>query len=210
MFNGPSADYFDPNADYTLNSLVYYREMSTGNYEISQDTIANLGEGQLSYHCDQNSIWIEVEQQEDGTYAVCERKRGDRTSSATTIGGNYPTEDEARQCLANLGAWLLLYAAESFWVYEIYETIDEVREEYQYLADEWEGEDIGELIELLQEAKKFDAKIDMASLPSAPIPHDIDTSYPVWAMDQSGNMLVGNDADHTMTIEEYRAELAED
>ena len=209
MFNGPSAEYFDPNADYQLRKVVYYRELSTPkNYEICQDTIANLGQEQLGHHCDSNALNIDVELQEDGTYAVCERNRG-WASSADVIGGNYPTEDEARQCLAKLGAWLLLYAAQDDWPIETYQTLDDVREEYKNLVDDWDGEDIGELIELLQEAKKFDANIDMASLPGAPIPDDIDTSYPVWAMDRSGNMLVGNDADQTMTIEEYRSEIAE-
>ena len=37
--------------------------------------------------------------------------------------------------------------------------------------------------------------LDMASLPSAEIPDDIDTSYPIWAMDESGSCLVGDGAD---------------
>ena len=37
--------------------------------------------------------------------------------------------------------------------------------------------------------------LDMASLPSAEIPDDVDTSYPVWAMDEGGNCLVGDGAD---------------
>lgn len=37
--------------------------------------------------------------------------------------------------------------------------------------------------------------LDMSSLPSAEIPDDVDTSYPVWAMDEGGNCLVGDGAD---------------
>ena len=37
--------------------------------------------------------------------------------------------------------------------------------------------------------------LDMSSLPSAEIPDDVDTSYPIWAMDEGGSCLVGDGAD---------------
>lgn len=51
------------------------------------------------------------------------------------------------------------------------------------------------------------AYIDMTSLPSAEIPADIDTSYPVWAVDLDGNALVGDDANEIETLDEIRAAL---
>ena len=45
----------------------------------------------------------------------------------------------------------------------------------------------------------------MDELPSAPIPEDIDTSYPVWAVDEHGNALVGPKADSIETLDEIRA-----
>jgi len=37
-----------------------------------------------------------------------------------------------------------------------------------------------------------DYGIDWSSLPSADLPKDLDTSYPVWAMDEAGRCLVGD------------------
>ena len=36
-----------------------------------------------------------------------------------------------------------------------------------------------------------DYGVDWSSLPSADVPNDLDTSYPVWAMDEAGQCLVG-------------------
>lgn len=68
----------------------------------------------------------------------------------------------------------------------------------------WDLEDITELRDLLNTINRDE--IDMSDLPSADIPEDVDTSYPVWAMDKAGNMLVGDAADQVMTLAEYRAE----
>lgn len=46
--------------------------------------------------------------------------------------------------------------------------------------------------------------IDMASLPTVEIPADVDTSYPVWAMDADGNLLVGDTAQEIETLAKYR------
>jgi hypothetical protein len=81
----------------------------------------------------------------------------------------------------------------------------------------WDKQDIDELADLLtayQDAcaeAEFDIQhggVDMADLPSADMPDDVDTSYPVWAMDVHGGMLVGSDAQSTMTLVEYRDEQA--
>lgn len=68
----------------------------------------------------------------------------------------------------------------------------------------WDTRDVRELRELLAELSAcrtnngdpIDTQhyVDMTSLPSAEIPDDVDTSYPVWAVDKSGNALVGDDA----------------
>lgn len=52
------------------------------------------------------------------------------------------------------------------------------------------------------------AYVNMSMLPSAPIPDDVDTSYPIWAIDEQGEMLIGAAADDTMTLAEYREEMA--
>jgi hypothetical protein len=47
--------------------------------------------------------------------------------------------------------------------------------------------------------------VDFSNLPSAPIPNDIDTGYPVWAMDVQGCALVGLGARDIEHIDEIRA-----
>lgn len=49
------------------------------------------------------------------------------------------------------------------------------------------------------------AYVDMSDLGGEPLPKDIDASYPVWAMDVDGNMLVGGDADSIEHVDEHRA-----
>jgi len=63
--------------------------------------------------------------------------------------------------------------------------------------------DIEDLIEELNEIKgsmdeqdwKSWADENYSQLPSAPIPPEADTSYPIWAMDNDGYCLVGDSAD---------------
>lgn len=66
----------------------------------------------------------------------------------------------------------------------------------------WDKADINELRDLLNKIDR--EEIDMSDLPTADIPEDVDTSFPVWAMDNAGNMLVGDSADQIMTLAEYR------
>lgn len=46
--------------------------------------------------------------------------------------------------------------------------------------------------------------VDMTSLPSAPLPADIDASWPIWAVDVNGMALVGDDATGVMSLDEIR------
>lgn len=46
--------------------------------------------------------------------------------------------------------------------------------------------------------------IDGSDLPTADIPADIDTSYPVWAVDESGLALTGDDMTEIETLDEIR------
>lgn len=67
---------------------------------------------------------------------------------------------------------------------------------------------LSELSEALQEEDIQDPRavgIDMAALPSAEIPADIDTGYPVWAVDLSGYALVGPGADEIESLDAIRA-----
>lgn len=46
--------------------------------------------------------------------------------------------------------------------------------------------------------------VDMSDLPSEPIPEDINTGYPVWAMDKNGMCLVGASCDGIESLDEVR------
>lgn len=52
---------------------------------------------------------------------------------------------------------------------------------------------------------KADQIIDFSSLPSVPIPDDIDTSYPIWSMDINGFCLVGSSLDTIEHINDIRS-----
>lgn len=76
----------------------------------------------------------------------------------------------------------------------------------------WDKQDVRDLREMLRTARELDADaggdgqfIDMSALPTAPIPEDVDTSYPVWALDEQGYALVGDDADQIETLDQVRA-----
>lgn len=73
----------------------------------------------------------------------------------------------------------------------------------------WDRKSVYELRDMLRDLNSLtddsDAYIDMTSLPTAAIPDDVDTSYPVWAIDYSGHMLVGDAADDIMSLDDYRA-----
>ncbi len=78
----------------------------------------------------------------------------------------------------------------------------------------WDRENITDLLDLIKEFEglrdedgdeyRLEDYVDMASLPTAPIPDDIDTSYPVWAVDQNGMALVGTNADEVESLDEIR------
>jgi hypothetical protein len=77
----------------------------------------------------------------------------------------------------------------------------------------WDTEDVARLVELLtkldETADRADRKAEdyvrMDALPSAPIPEEVNTGYPVWAVDKRGQALVGEGADEVESIEEVRA-----
>jgi hypothetical protein len=82
----------------------------------------------------------------------------------------------------------------------------------------WDLQDVRKLRDLIVELGAYRGElggyinaqhyVDFSDLPSAPIPDDIDTGYPVWAMDVQGYALVGLDArdiEHVDTIRDrYR------
>lgn len=71
---------------------------------------------------------------------------------------------------------------------------------------EWDLEHIEDLkrkIAQLGATGEIDA-VDLSALPSVEIPDDVDTDYPVWAMDKVGNMLVGPRLGEVMSISDYR------
>lgn len=75
--------------------------------------------------------------------------------------------------------------------------------------DKAEIDVLAALLEALHEyCEAFDETaadyVDFADLPSADMPPDVDTGYPVWSIDTNGNMLVGDELNETMTLAEYR------
>lgn len=78
----------------------------------------------------------------------------------------------------------------------------------------WNLSDVRDLRDLLAELSAcrdescdridVEAYIDTTSLPSAPIPDDIDTGYPVWAVDVHGVALVGDDMRGVESLDSIR------
>ncbi len=68
--------------------------------------------------------------------------------------------------------------------------IEELRDELADLKARYDTNDPTEFNEWA-----YWADMNMANLPTADIPDDADTSYPIWAMDNDGYCLVGEDAD---------------
>ena len=95
---------------------------------------------------------------------------------------------------------------------------DEARGPHDIAADirAWDKIDVTDLRALLDDLSAcrdddgapIDTQgyIDMSDLPTADIPDDIDESYPIWAIDESGYVLCGDNADAVMTLDELRAE----
>jgi hypothetical protein len=79
----------------------------------------------------------------------------------------------------------------------------------------WDLQDVRRLRDLLVELGAYRAElggyinaqdyIDFSNLPSAPIPDDVDTGYPVWAVDVQGYALVGLGARDVEHIDKIRA-----
>ena len=65
----------------------------------------------------------------------------------------------------------------------------------------WDHEDVRELKRLMDIAE---IEYEMTDLPSEEIPDDVDTLYPIWAMDKKGYCLVGDGADQIEHIDEIR------
>lgn len=85
------------------------------------------------------------------------------------------------------------------------------KQELVSAIENWDKEDVADLLDMLTELDELDAEdpynivyVDMSDLPSEPFPIDIDTSYPVWAMDVKGYCLVGASADTIEHIDKIR------
>lgn len=91
----------------------------------------------------------------------------------------------------------------------------------------WDKESIFELREMLNEfpvlirdaraegeitdaeAEFYKGRIDITDLPSVAIPEDIDTGYPVWAMDKEERCLTGEDMQSITSLTDIREHQAE-
>ena len=71
----------------------------------------------------------------------------------------------------------------------------------------WDKEDIRRLKAILDDYCITSDDIDMCDLPSMPIPDDVDTLYPIWAMDKKGYCLVGDAADQIEHIDSIRGKV---
>ena len=84
----------------------------------------------------------------------------------------------------------------------------------------WDKKDADVLVEMLQALDQFcddnDLElgfyVDLADLPSADIPTDVDTEYPIWAMDVNDKLVTGHSIYEfsTLPLAEYRAGRDED
>lgn len=85
------------------------------------------------------------------------------------------------------------------------------------LISAWDKSDVNDLHAMVAALYEFcevngleaETLVDVTDLPSADIPDDVDTSYPVWAMDINDNLLVGETLDTVMTLAEYREAVRE-
>lgn len=82
---------------------------------------------------------------------------------------------------------------------------------YTNAIENWDHESVEDLRDMLAELKEANEcnqfmvdEIDMSNLPSEQTPDDVDTSYPIWAMDKRGFCLVGAAADSIEHISEIR------
>lgn len=57
------------------------------------------------------------------------------------------------------------------------------------------------------EGEKLEDLIDIAGLPTCPIPDDIPTTYPIWAMDFENNCLVGENLGEIESLDEIKEKL---
>ena len=72
----------------------------------------------------------------------------------------------------------------------------------------WDRADANHLAALVRELRAAcdalgldaEAFVDFTSLPTCEIAEDIDTSYPVWAVDFAGRALVGDSADQVEAL----------
>ena len=79
-------------------------------------------------------------------------------------------------------------------------------------VDEWDGERVETLrywlhaLDRVCEHEDLERQhfVDMSQLGGAPIPDDVNTSHPVWAMDAKGDILVGDRADEIENVDEFR------
>lgn len=77
---------------------------------------------------------------------------------------------------------------------------------------DWDGEYVEDLrywlrtLDKVCEAGNLDPQgyVDMSNLGGWELPNDVETCFPVWAMDEKGDMLVGVGADDIENIDNYR------
>jgi len=91
----------------------------------------------------------------------------------------------------------------------------------------WDKESIFDLREMLNEfpvlireavadgeitdadAEFYKRRIDITDLPSVEIPEDVDTGYPIWAMDKEQRCLTGEDMQSVTSLADIREHQAE-
>jgi putative transposon-encoded protein len=86
-------------------------------------------------------------------------------------------------------------------IYELKNMLNELTDMFRIARAEREITD--------SEYEWYQTRIDITDLPSADIPVDIDTGYPVWAMDKNGFCLTGEDMQGITHIDDLRIEQAD-
>ena len=83
---------------------------------------------------------------------------------------------------------------------------------------QWDKKDLCPLVDWITELNElcdnyglnFGQQVDFTSLPSVEIPEDIDTLWPVWAMDEDNYLLTGaemTDIEHIDEVREAQADV---
>ena len=186
-------DFYEK-VDFDQKVWVFH-DILTIKHEVLRDVCRNHGDRDSKY-------WAEG--------CVLYKYRPNRQLPRSVV-AKFDTEAEAEH-----GYWLLLlhYVTTTDDMPLIHWDADDAATFCGELIKDWDEEYVEDLRYWLRTLDKVcevggldpQAYRDLSKLGGEPLPDDIDASYPVWAIDVDGNMLVGGAADSIQHVDEHRAE----